>query len=757
MADIATLSVLLKLRDEATPGLTRFADDVKKHTQAIGIAFTAIGGSITAVAALAVKSSLEQQVGINRLDQALKNVGESYEGQKGAIEAVINAQQRKTNYSDEQQRDALQKLVTVGGQWAGSLDALKVVTDVAAGANIDLNAAALLVGKAIAGETGSLSRYGIVLKEGATQTEIMAALTEQFGGAAEAAANPMIQLKNRLDDMLQVMGNALLPIVIKAAQVMGDIATRVQEWAEAHPQLAKWLSIVAAGIGGVMLVVGPLLIALPALIAGVGALGAVIAVATGPIGLITLAVTALVAGAVLLWRNWEAVWNGIKGVTEKAVNGVIWVLNKAMDGLASYLETAKKVLDAIPGANPLGAFMQQGIDALRAGIGEIDLTGASMGALADSAGAMAGGVGTAMGQASESTGRFSKAAAQSAKEAANAYIELGKAILEGVKFSEDQRFNLMVEAETRRKAEEAKQFDDRRNMYLKIGEDISAGLKAGYVRDFNLMVQNAADKVNFEERVAANIANVARGLAAQNEQVASQNASSLQRIQDGIARGWDSIRARLDPFLAKLREFGVGAEQVVQQWAMSVGTSADNVIMFLQRAGIAHDDLKAIVQQAALAMGMSYDALIEKARTVSNAVAPPRALTPSEEMQRQIVAKRDFFNKVVGEIVSSNLGRPIAEVNAQIAAFRDERLDKMFPGVPGFAHGGTVPGPVGMPQLAVVHGGETVTPTGRAGGGGVTVNVTVNGDVVAEHLYEHIQRVVLDTVNGGGFPQLARA
>jgi hypothetical protein len=44
--------------------------------------------------------------------------------------------------------------------------------------------------------------------------------------------------------------------------------------------------------------------------------------------------------------------------------------------------------------------------------------------------------------------------------------------------------------------------------------------------------------------------------------------------------------------------------------------------------------------------------------------------------------------------------------------------------LPGFAEGGIVPGPLGMPQLAVVHGGETVVPNGRFGG--VVINITGN-------------------------------
>ena len=47
--------------------------------------------------------------------------------------------------------------------------------------------------------------------------------------------------------------------------------------------------------------------------------------------------------------------------------------------------------------------------------------------------------------------------------------------------------------------------------------------------------------------------------------------------------------------------------------------------------------------------------------------------------------------------------------------------------IPGFATGGIVPGQLGSPQLAIVHGGEQVIPRNRAGtnGGGPIYYVTV--------------------------------
>lgn len=48
----------------------------------------------------------------------------------------------------------------------------------------------------------------------------------------------------------------------------------------------------------------------------------------------------------------------------------------------------------------------------------------------------------------------------------------------------------------------------------------------------------------------------------------------------------------------------------------------------------------------------------------------------------------------------------------------------------GFADGGIVPGPIGAPQMAIVHGGEEITPPGKGGGRSVVLNINnpvING------------------------------
>lgn len=57
----------------------------------------------------------------------------------------------------------------------------------------------------------------------------------------------------------------------------------------------------------------------------------------------------------------------------------------------------------------------------------------------------------------------------------------------------------------------------------------------------------------------------------------------------------------------------------------------------------------------------------------------------------------------------------------------------------GFADGGVVPGPLGAPVPALVHGGEVITPPGRGGMGSVTV--VLNGPTIAASINELAEAV----------------
>lgn len=298
----ATLELVLKARDDASAVINGMGATFEANRKKIGIAMTAAGAAITGVAVLAIKSSQEQAIGISLLDKALERVGTSYGNEKTAIEASISALMAKTNFSDEAQRQSLTRLVTLTGDYQQSLAALPTVIDMAAALQMDLDTASLLVSKALEGNTSALTRYGITLEEGATATEIMAALTEKFGGSAAAAADPLVQLQNQLGELLQVVGDVLIPTLNTVLPIITDVVRTVGAWAEAHPGLTKVLVLGAVAVGGLLLVLGPLLLMLPSLVAGFTLLTGAMSLAGGPVGvgLFLAAVTTLSVGLGLL-------------------------------------------------------------------------------------------------------------------------------------------------------------------------------------------------------------------------------------------------------------------------------------------------------------------------------------------------------------------------------------------------------------------------------------------------------------------------
>ena len=126
----------------------------------------------------------------------------------------------------------LQTLISVSQDFEGSLKNVQVAMDLAADKQIDLGTAADLVGRAMVGETGTLKRYGIIVREGADAVEVM---REQFRGAAENDAKKfggvMAQLKNETGDLKEALGDFITQSRV-ATGVIAFLRDRIKEATE---------------------------------------------------------------------------------------------------------------------------------------------------------------------------------------------------------------------------------------------------------------------------------------------------------------------------------------------------------------------------------------------------------------------------------------------------------------------------------------------------------------------------------------------
>lgn len=160
-----------------------------------------------------VEAYRTQERAINGLNIALKNAGVYTDQYAQHLKELASEIQSYSNYGDEAVLKAQGVAQAFMGQVRITDQLTKAVVDFAAAMDMDLEQAFTLVGKSIGSDTNALSRYGVELKKGMTDSEKMAAITKQlserYQGQAAIMADANKQLKNSIGDMKEAFGGAL--------------------------------------------------------------------------------------------------------------------------------------------------------------------------------------------------------------------------------------------------------------------------------------------------------------------------------------------------------------------------------------------------------------------------------------------------------------------------------------------------------------------------------------------------------------------
>lgn len=298
MAKNLTLGVaeyVLLLKDEMSKVAAGAFDSVEKQGESlsnrfnmVGVAATAMGGAIVGGLTMAVASAAESEQAMAQLDAVLKSTGGAAGMTRDELTNLAESLQKVTTYDDEAIIGAESLMLTftkIGKEVFPQ--AIATVLDMSTALGQDLQSSTIQLGKAlndpIKGIT-ALSRVGVSFTE--TQKEtiktmvetgnvlgaqkiILEELSVEFGGSATAAANTLNgaldQLGDSFGNLMEAIGAALLGGEAEGGGLKGfvqdvrDAVDSVTAWIESNPQLASTLTWVAAGLGAVLLVVGPLL------------------------------------------------------------------------------------------------------------------------------------------------------------------------------------------------------------------------------------------------------------------------------------------------------------------------------------------------------------------------------------------------------------------------------------------------------------------------------------------------------------------
>jgi len=223
----------------------------------------------------------------------------------------------------------------------------------------------------MAGLFGSVEGLAAVLaltgEQAGSFNELLLQMKDSTGASKEAfdafvAANPGFvfeQLKSQMSVLAVELGTALLPSIIELAETIKPMVKQLIAWIKQNPEATKGLIKLAAAITATLLVIGPLLIALPAigsvlaaLPAILSAVGAAFVFFTGPVGWL---VAAIIAAAALIVANWDFVKQRTIAIFTATSNFIGRIIDRIQDRIGGFIERVKQAIEfAIKLAKAIG-------------------------------------------------------------------------------------------------------------------------------------------------------------------------------------------------------------------------------------------------------------------------------------------------------------------------------------------------------------------------------------------------------------------
>ena len=311
--------------------------DISGSARKAGLVMGALGGAGIIAGKNFIDAALEQEKALNTLGVAVANSGQNFDDVRVKIEQTTAALQSKTNFGDEEQMRALALMTPMLGSVEKAMEALPAVMDAATVKQVSLSTVAGTLSRALSGQVNTAITLGMSFDKSADFGERLEQVLGAVGGAAEADADPFIQLGNAVGDLKEKIGAALIPVVMPLIDHLKSFAERLQTL---NPQFIRTVAIVGMAATAFAAVVAPFLLLigfLPAMIAGfgmlAGAVTGVMAVFTVFISWPALMVAAFAALAVALIRNWGGIRDKVVAALDGILDGFSNMINKAIDGL----------------------------------------------------------------------------------------------------------------------------------------------------------------------------------------------------------------------------------------------------------------------------------------------------------------------------------------------------------------------------------------------------------------------------------------
>lgn len=228
--------------DTATANLKSFKRSVEDLAAPFELLKGILAGLLANVVGEFFKKTVEAAVAAEaawaRVNSALENAGIGAKGVHGELETLFESMTKTTRFSERELADAFATLLNVSNDYKGSLQNLGLVANIAVARQMDLSAAATLVGRVMDGNTSMLKRYGIVLKEDGIDP--MDQLRQRFNDFAtkdaETLGGGLARIVNAFEKIQEAIGKAITGGGGSGQGIAGfaERLNNLAEWIESH-------------------------------------------------------------------------------------------------------------------------------------------------------------------------------------------------------------------------------------------------------------------------------------------------------------------------------------------------------------------------------------------------------------------------------------------------------------------------------------------------------------------------------------------
>lgn len=355
VAFIADVTNFANNVDKAAAQTKGFQDTVGKMALPAAVAF----GAVTAAAIDFSKAAAEDAKGAATLANALQNSTGATQEQIGAVEDWITKTSMATAVADDQLRPALATLARTTGDVSQAQELMGSALNIAAATGKPVEAVSVALSKAYAGNLGALNKLvpGIVdtTDKSLTFADAMAALDEKTKGAAETAAanDPWGQLNIALNETKEAIGAGILPLFQQFTPYLIQAAT----WAQENSRTLLILGGVIGGVAAAILAINAAMKVYQAVSSAVKLATAAwsaaqailnVVLTANPIGLVIVAIAALIAGIVLAYQNSETFRRIVQAAFEVIKTTVLGVINWITTNVPAAFNTVVQFVAGLP-------------------------------------------------------------------------------------------------------------------------------------------------------------------------------------------------------------------------------------------------------------------------------------------------------------------------------------------------------------------------------------------------------------------------